>query len=195
MRTVSVDNLHPLLGGLAANPGIALVVLVIAAAVIDVRSYRIPNWLTVGGMLVGLAWNTAVAPQALMGFLWALGGLALGLVALLPFYALKVMGAGDVKLMAMVGAFLGFPGILYAIVFTFIAGGAVAVAFAVAHRSAGRMVGHVGEIARYMAFGAISGVRPTVSLAAGPSIGRLPYGISIAIGTIAYVVAQQLGYA
>lgn len=194
MKTVTVDSLHPLLGGLATNPGIALVVLVIAAAVIDVRSYRIPNWLTVSGMLVGLAWNTAVAPVAHTGLLWALGGLALGLVVLLPFYAVKVMGAGDVKLMAMVGAFVGFPGILYAVLFTFIAGGAVAVAFALTHRSTGRMAGNVGEITRNMAFGLMTGVRPTLPLAAA-SIGKLPYGISIAIGTIAYVVAQQLGYA
>jgi len=195
MNTVSVDSLHPLLAALAGNPGVALVMLVIAAAVIDVQSYRIPNWLTVGGMLLGLAWNTALAPTAHEGFLWALGGLALGLVVLLPLYALKVMGAGDVKLMAMVGAFVSFPGILYAILFTFISGGIVAVTFALARRSAGRMVGNVLDITRFTAFGLMSGVRPALPLATGPSIGKLPYGISIAIGTIAYVVAHQLGYA
>lgn len=195
MTAGSVDSLPPLLAALAGNPGIALVMLVIAAAVIDVQSYRIPNWLTVGGMLLGLAWNTAVAPAPFTGFLWALGGLAVGLVALLPFYALRVMGAGDVKLMAMVGAFLGLPAILLAILFTFVAGGIVAVTFALSQKSARRLAGNVGEITRNVAFGLMSGVRPALPLAATPSVGKLPYGISIAIGTTAYVVAQQLGYA
>jgi prepilin peptidase CpaA len=195
MKDATVDSLPSLLAALAGNPGIALVMLVIAAAVIDVQSLRIPNWLTVGGMVLGLAWNTAVASASLAGLLWALGGLAVGLVVLLPFYAVRVMGAGDVKLMAAVGAFLGFPGILYAILFTFIAGGILALMFALAHRSAGRMAANVGQIARYVAFGAMTGVRSAVPLTAGPSIGKMPYGISIAIGTTAYVVAQQLGYA
>jgi prepilin peptidase CpaA len=195
MKDATVDSLPSLLAALAGNPGIALVMLVIAAAVIDVQSLRIPNWLTVGGMVLGLAWNTAVASAPLSGVMWALGGLAVGLVVLLPFYAVRVMGAGDVKLMAAVGAFLGFPGILYAILFTFIAGGILALMFALAHRSAGRMAANVGQIARYVAFGAMTGVRSAVPLTAGPSIGKMPYGISIAIGTTAYVVAQQLGYA
>lgn len=195
MKDATVDSLTSLLAAVAGNPGIALVLLVIAAAVIDVQSYRIPNWLTVGGMVLGLAWNTALAPDAFRGFLWTLAGLAVGLVAMLPFYAIKVMGAGDAKLMAMVGGFLGFPAILFAILFIFIAGGVVAVAFALSRRSAGRMASNVAEVSRNMAFGLMTGVRPAVPLAAGPSIGKLPYGISIAIGTIAYVVAQQLGYA
>lgn len=195
MKDATVDSLPSLLASMAGNPGIALILLVIAAAVIDMQSLRIPNWLTVGGMVLGLAWNTALAPAIHIGLLWAFAGLALGLVLLLPFYALKVMGAGDVKLMAMVGAFLEFPGILYAILFTFIAGGVLAVAFALARRSGGRLAGNVGDITRNMVFGLMSGVRPTLPLTAGPSIGKLPYGISIAIGTTAYVVAQQLGYA
>lgn len=195
MTAGSADSLPPLLATLAGNPGIALVMLVITAAVIDLRSYRIPNGLTVGGMLLGLAWNTAVAPAAPSGFLWALGGLVVGLVLLVPFYAIKVMGAGDVKLMAMAGAFVGLPAILYVVLFTFIAGGVVAVAFAVARRSAGRMAGNVAEVTRHMAFGWMSGVRPALPTVASASIGKLPYGISIALGTIAHVVAQQLGYA
>ena len=195
MNTVSVDSLHPLLAALAGNPGVALVMLVIAAAVIDVQRYRIPNWLTVGGMVLGLAWNTALGSPFYSGFLWALGGLATGFAVLLPLYALKVMGAGDVKLMAMVGAFLGVPEVLYAVLFTFVSSGVVALIFALTHRSAGRLVGSVLDITRFAALGLMSGVRPSAPISMGPSIGKLPYGISIAIGTIAYVVAKQLGFA
>ena len=156
------------------------------------RSMRIPNWLTVSGMLLGLAWNTALGSPLYTGFLWALGGLATGLAMLLPLYAFKVMGAGDVKLMAMVGAFLGLPEILDAVLFTFIAGGIVALIYALAHRSAGRMVGNVLDITRFAAFGFMNGVRPSLA-AMGPSIGKLPYGISIAAGTIAWLAAKQFG--
>lgn len=194
MNATSIDSLPALFAVLSRSPGVALAALLIAAATIDVRSYRIPNWLTVGGMLLGLAWNTALATPHHAGLLWALGGLGLGFAMLLPFYVLRVMGAGDVKLMAMVGAFLGTPGILYAVLFTFIAGGVVSVAYALAHRSVGRMAANVGEIARQVAFGAMAGVRPAGSSGVGPSIGKLPYAISIAIGAIAYVVTDQLGF-
>ena len=184
---------NPNVASLTGSPAVLLVILVIAAAVIDMRSLRIPNWLTVSGMLLGLAWNTALGSPFYTGFLWALGGLATGLAMLLPLYALRVMGAGDVKLMAMVGAFLGLPEILGAVLFTFIAGGIVALIYALAHRSAGRMVGNVLDITRFAAFGFMSGVRPSLA-AMGPSIGKLPYGISIAAGTIAWLAARQFGF-
>ena len=65
---------------LASSPAVLLVILVIAAAVIDMRSLRIPNWLTVSGMLLGLACNTALGSPFYTGFLCALGGLATGFV-------------------------------------------------------------------------------------------------------------------
>jgi prepilin peptidase CpaA len=195
MNIVSVDSLPSLLASLAGNPGIALAILVIAAAVIDVQSYRIPNRLTVGGMLLGLAWNTAAASAPHMGFLLALGGLAAGLALLLPLYALRVTGAGDVKLMAMVGAFLGLPEILYAVVCTLIAGGVVAVVFALYRRAFRRMAGNVIEIMQSMTFAALAGYRPTPGLAGRTSIGKVPYGVSIAVGTLAWLAVRQLGYA
>jgi prepilin peptidase CpaA len=185
---------NPNVSTLTSSPAVLLVILVIAAAVIDMRSLRIPNWLTVSGMLLGLAWNTALGSPFYTGFLWALAGLATGLAMLLPLYVLKVMGAGDVKLMAMVGAFLGFPEIVAAVLFTFIAGGVAALIYALVHRSAGRLVGNVLDITRFAAFGFMSGVRPSVDSAMGPSIGRFPYGISIAAGTIAWLAARHLGF-
>jgi prepilin peptidase CpaA len=180
---------------LATNPRSAvLIALLVAAAVIDYRSYRIPNWLTFGGAIFGLGYNAAVPAAVQPGILWALGGLGLGLVILLPLYALRVMGAGDVKLMAMVGAFLGLSGILTAVLFTFIAGGVAALGFVLWHRAFRRMAGNVRDLVQWMAFAAVAGLRPTAATPA-ISVGKLPYGISICAGTIASLAATQLGFA
>jgi prepilin peptidase CpaA len=184
------------LATLLEQPGtIALIAMLLTAAVIDVRSHRIPNWLTGGGIVIALVFAAAgVAPQQ-EGFLSSLGGMAAGLAMLLPMYLLRVMGAGDVKLMAMVGAFVGFPSIVYAVLFTFIAGGIAALSFALQRRAFRRMTSNVMHIVQWMTFAAIAGQRITPEMAGGASIGRLPYGVSIAIGTIAWLAARQLGFA
>jgi prepilin peptidase CpaA len=170
-----------------------LAVLLVVAAVIDGRTFRVPNWLTVGGMVAGLILNTALPMQT--GILSALAGLATGLVILLPLYAVGVMGAGDVKLMAAVGAFLGLPEILFAVLGSLIAGGIAAVAFGLYRRAFGRMTGNVVEIVQSMAFAVIAGHRPTSVMAGRTSVGNLPYGISIAAGTLGWLVFSQLSYA
>jgi prepilin peptidase CpaA len=185
---------QPLAKLLASPREIVLVALLIAAAVIDCRTYRIPNWLTFGGAVFGLLYNTA-AHGFMAGLPPALGGLGIGLAMLLPLYALRVMGAGDVKLMAMVGAFLGSSEILYAVLFTFIVGGVAALAFGIYRRALRRMTGNVVDIVRFMAFAAVAGSRPTPVPAGSISIGALPYGVSIAVGTIAWLVARLLGFA
>jgi prepilin peptidase CpaA len=182
------------LAKLLAQPALlVLVLLLLTAAVIDWRTYRIPNSLTVGGTVLGLMFNSLVPQHA--GFLMALAGMALGLVLLLPLYMLRAMGAGDVKLMAMVGAFVGFPDIFYAVLFTFVTGGFAALAVAFHRRAFRRMTHNVMDMAQSMAFAALAGGRPTAAMAQGTSIGRLPYGVSIAIGTIGWLAARQLGFA
>jgi prepilin peptidase CpaA len=191
-----LSSLLELLAMLVTSPHtVALFVLLVLAAVIDYRTMRIPNWLTVGGVLVGLLSSTMSTGRSLDGFLSALAGMATGLAVLLPLYAMRVMGAGDVKLMAAVGAFLGFPAILYAVLFTFVAGGLAAAAFAIALRASRRMAHNVGAIAMSMALSAVTRTSPAASLKQVGSIGKLPYGISICIGTVAFVVARQLGFA
>jgi prepilin peptidase CpaA len=181
---------------LVANPrAFVLIALLVAAAVIDYRSYRIPNWLTVGGMVIGLACSAVLSSPDHAGFMWALGGLAVGFGVMLPFYVFRVLGAGDVKLMAMTGAFLGAIGTVYAIVFTFLAGGILSIALALSHGALVRMLGNVKNVVKFMTFSLMGGVRPAAPTEAVASIGRMPYGISVAAGTIAYLVATQLGFA
>jgi prepilin peptidase CpaA len=123
-----------------------LAVLLASAAWSDFKHHRIPNSIVFSGVVAGVLLNSLLAPglgfaskyaPGAGGFAFALGGLGLGLACLLPFYLLRAMGAGDVKLMAMVGAFLGPADLLGAVVFTFLAGGAMAGAERARH-AAGR---------------------------------------------------------
>ncbi|SFH93349.1 prepilin peptidase CpaA [Collimonas sp. OK307] len=184
-----------LLGMLVKDPRICvLFILLIIAAVSDCRTYKIPNWLTASGTLFGLIYSTAAAASLPAGLLWGFEGMLLGFCMMLPLYAIKAMGAGDVKLMAMVGAFLGVPYIVFAVIATFIAGGLVALGFALFNKALGRIFTNVKNIVQTMVFSAAGGIKPDVSLEASKSVGKMPYGVSIGIGTFGYVVANQLGY-
>ena len=95
------------------------------AAVVDVRSRRIPNWLCgttlVAGVLIHV-WQSGLA-----GVVVSLAGAALGLVILLPLYVVRVMGAGDIKLLASLGALVGPQGLVSVAVYAAIAGGIMSI--------------------------------------------------------------------
>ena len=157
-----------------------LMVLLLIAAVIDVRTGRIPNWLVFGGALYAIAYNSffPVYPKD-VGFLFAVYGLGLGLAAFLPLYALRAMGAGDVKLMAMVGAFLGTWLTIGAVLGTLLAGGALALF----------LVLRSGHLVRMLAPG-VGGL----AVHDGASAGKMPYGVAIASGTLGYLLLKQLAF-
>lgn len=169
-----------LLQMLALSPrtGVLIALLLIAAAS-DVRTGRIPNWLVFGGALYAIACNALFPgyPHD-AGVVFALEGLGIGLAALLPLYLLRAMGAGDVKLMAMASAFLGPWGAVAAVLGTLLAGGVLALAFALRAGQLARMLVNVGGL----------------ELRADASAGRMPYGVAIAAGTIGYLLLAQLGY-
>jgi len=170
-----------------------LMALLVIAAITDAKTGRIPNWLVFGGAAFGLLYNSLfpVFPRDI-GILVALGGLGVGLVALLPLYVLRVMGAGDVKLMAMVGAFLGTWATVGAVIATLIAGGVLAVALTLLSGSAVRMWRNVAMMFRGTMLTIATGVGG-LATHDGPSAGKMPYGVDIAVGTIAYLVLTQIG--
>ena len=181
---------------LAADPRTAtLVALLTVAAVIDWRTLRIPNWLTAGGLTFGLIYNTFAAGSWQQGLSGAAAGMVIGMAVFLPVYVLRVLGAGDVKLMGMVGAIVGFPDILQAVLYSLVVGGFAAVGVALYRRAFGRMTTNVVDIVQSMALAVVGGYRPTPALAGRASIGKLPYGVSIAVGTTTWLTARVLGLA
>jgi prepilin peptidase CpaA len=171
-----------------------LIALLVAAAVIDWRTMRIPNWLTLGGMVLGLAINATHSTSVGAGLGTAASGLAVGLLLLLPLYVLRLLGAGDVKLMATVGAFLGISPTLGALLYVVVAGGVAALLFTASRGTLGRLAQNlyfIVGIARIPVIGAWRGDATRTA----SSVGRLPYGICICFGTIVYLVVRQLGLA
>lgn len=172
---------------------LVLTMLLLAAAFIDWRSMRIPNSLTLGGATLGLLMSALAPPSPHMGLGFALSGLAWGLLVFLPMYLLGVMGAGDVKLMAMVGTYLGGAATLQAVAFVFMTGGLVALGVVLWRRAWRPLWSHLRHILLMLRVAPETLTHPQGALASLPSVGRMPYGVSICAGTLAYLVSHQLG--
>jgi prepilin peptidase CpaA len=114
----------------------------IVAAQADVRTRKIPNWLTFPAVLLGLLTHLALGGRE--GFLASLAGMAVVLVALIPGWLLRWMGAGDVKLMAAMGAWLAYPHAVIALLASLIAGGVIAAAVALRRKALGAAVRNTG---------------------------------------------------
>ena len=168
-------------------PCLLLACLLGLALTYDIGRRRIPNWLVVAGLVAGVgyslfaAWHQGVSPQAIgaEGLGKPLLGAATGLGIMLPLFMLHVMGAGDAKLMAAIGAFLGPMQILGAALLTFVAGGALALLAALCTGSLSRVLGNLRLMYLVLASGRATGFR----LLDVQTTGRLPYAIAITIGT------------
>lgn len=99
--------------------------VLLVAGVTDLQSSKIPNWLTLSAMATGLLGHSFL--DGLSGLLFSAKGLGVGLALFLLFYAMGGMGAGDVKLLAAVGSFIGAEGVFSAGIMTMLLGGLYAV--------------------------------------------------------------------
>ena len=158
--------------------------VMIWAAWIDGKELRVPNWLTFPMVLTGLIYGTCVGGWQGLGF--ALLGMCVGLLTMLPIYSVGGMGAGDVKLMAGLGAWLGYEVAFNAFLWTVIVGAIMALIM-VAYT--GEWKKHYGNFLIIMTeFMTIRDPKKLSELAAErkPTMFLLPYGIPMTIASIAY---------
>lgn len=162
-------------------------VTLVVAAVIDGLKLKVPNWITFPMIVSGWIYSAVLSPYAgWEGLLFSLGGTAIGLGLLLPAYAIGGMGAGDVKLLAGVGAWVWSTATLYAFAVSAIVGGIIAVLMVIVRRG---WTKH--QIQFWMICNEILTVKDpeklaTIAAERKSTMMLLPYGIPIAIGTIAY---------
>lgn len=176
-------------------PLIVLCALLALAVWNDLRTRRIPNALVFGGAAAGIALNALypdgaglfIAPQGGIGVAWALAGLATGLGLLVPMYAMRALGAGDVKLMAMVGAFVGPQATVVSVLLTLLAGGVLALVVAAWTGRLRAMLRNTYHMSVYALMRHLGGEAVKLEAPAEAS-GRLPYAVAIAAGTLPYLI-------
>jgi prepilin peptidase CpaA len=147
---------------------------------IDVRTYRVPNFLTMGGALGGLGFQLGAHGWA--GLSDGVLGLLLGLGLLMLPYLLGGMGAGDVKALAALGAWLGPTRTLYLFIYMGISGGLLVI---VVLWWRGLLWAKIRQLGVYLwnrllcrPFGSGS------AAASGPPAGVIPYGAAMALGMV-----------
>ena len=169
-----------------------VVAVLVEAAIIDWKTLKVPNWLTFHFVVGGLsywAWQGGWA-----GFGHSLAGAALGLAVLMPLYSIGGMGAGDCKLYAGFGAWVGTSVVLSAFVVSALVGGVIALG----------MIAWSGNFARHWAMSLtilnqIVTIRNPAKLselaaARKPTMTLLPYGIPLCIGSVAYFAWSGMMY-
>jgi prepilin peptidase CpaA len=157
--------------------------LVLVAAVTDIRSRRIPNWLTLLGVLVGLSLNGVT--YGLAGVRNSLGGMLLGFSAYLILYLLRAMGAGDVKLMAALGAIVGPENWVAVFIASAVAGGVLAIALMVWTGRVRETLFNTLLIVQELAHFRAPFKRNTHLDVKDPRALNMPHGVAIAAGTVA----------
>jgi len=163
-------------------------ITLIVAAVIDGLKLKVPNWITFPMILSGWVFNSAFSPYTEWwgeGLWFSLIGTAVGLGLLLPAYAIGGMGAGDVKLLAGVGAWMGGTVTFYAFAASALVGGVIAIGMILWTKSWAKHKAQFFGIANEII--TIKDPEKLSEIAAErkPRMFLLPYGIPIAIGSIA----------
>lgn len=155
----------------------------LAAVLSDTATRKIPNKLVLVGIMVGML-SQSFLPEG-DGAIQSLKGLWLGFILFLPMYLIRVMGAGDVKLLAMVGTFAGYPDIFGVALCTLISGGVLSLIFALRLKALHQLSENIKLILLMGIAKAASGKTP-IDEASINSVGTLPYAWAIALGTGGY---------
>lgn len=158
---------------------LALVVS-LTAGWIDWKTRRIPNWLTVGGAILGIALHVFQSGHA--GTVLSLIGMFVALIALLPMVLLRAMGAGDWKLMGAMGAILGPVMMLFVLVAAIFFSGIMGVVMMIRAKRVKETLLNVFVLVQgFLSFGLRK--FPDISLN-NPDLMKLPFGVAAALGTI-----------
>lgn len=164
-----------------------LIVILLCAVATDLRHRRIPNRLIVAGLCGALL--CALAGGGLIAAVAAIKGAAVGLLVLLPFFVVRLVGAGDVKLLSVVGGFTGVAALLPVVLGTFIAGGVLGMVWLVRDRSMNQMWGNL-KLILLAAVMRLQGAQVMLSDFNLTTAARLPYALAMLGGVVSWMALR-----
>lgn len=166
------------------------VVLSLIAGWTDLRSRRIPNWLTVPGLVIGMIANTVFGGWT--GLAASLKGAALGLALLLPFVLLRSLGAGDWKLAGALGSFTGPKVLTDLLIGSVFVAGLMAVALIIYKGRVRQTLRNIGHILISLVTFQLPGAQVSLD---NPESLKVPYGVALAFTVVLYGILRKAGVA
>jgi prepilin peptidase CpaA len=166
------------------------VVLASIAGWTDLRSRRIPNWLTVPGLLIGMFANTVLGGWS--GLKTSLLGALIGLALLLPFVLLRSLGAGDWKLAGALGSFAGPALLMDLLIGSVFVAGLMAVALIIYKRRVRQTLRNIGHILISLVTFRLPGAQVSLD---NPESLKVPYGVALALTVVLYGILHKVGMA
>jgi prepilin peptidase CpaA len=168
---------------------VILVATVVVAAIYDIRYRRIPNWLVLAALLLGIGLNVFLYSSA--GLKTSLLGFGLAFAIYLPLYFLRGMGAGDVKLMGAIGAIAGPANWFGIFIGSSLIGGAVAVVLLLARGKLRNSLANISFLLFELAHFRPPYAREELDLSSPKSM-KLPHGVMIACGVLTFLGASWM---
>jgi prepilin peptidase CpaA len=162
-------------------------ILALVAGWLDFKTRRIPNWLTVPGLLLGIALN-ATASQW-MGTREALLGALLGLGVLLPFVLIRSLGAGDWKLVGAIGSFVGPQRLIALLMATLLMAGLMAVVLVIRKKRVQQTSRNLWRLIKAMATFRVPDPELTLD---NPQSVKVPFGVAVALVVVLYSIRQAM---
>jgi prepilin peptidase CpaA len=164
---------------------LALLAIALTGGWADLRSRRIPNWLNLSGVILGLGLNSLFSQGE--GLKLAALGLGLALLIYVPLYLIRAMGAGDVKLMVAIGALIGPENWLVVFLTTAILGGIASLCLVVASNRLHVTLSNLSTIAIELSHGRMPYRKdPSLDIHDQRALG-LPHGTLIAISVCIFL--------
>jgi prepilin peptidase CpaA len=164
------------------------VVLSLIAGWTDQRSRRIPNWLTVPGLVIGMVLNTLLGGWS--GLKTSLLGALIGLALLLPFVLLRSLGSGDWKLAGALGSFTGPALLMDLLIASVFVAGLMAVALIVYKGRVRQTLRNIGHILISLVTFRLPGAQVSLD---NPESLKVPYGVALAFTVVLYAILGTIG--
>jgi prepilin peptidase CpaA len=163
-------------------------ILAVAAGWTDLRWRRIPNWLTVPALLIGIIANTVLSGW--LGLKASLLGATLGLALLLPFVLLRSLGAGDWKFAGALGAFTGPSRLVDLLLVSILVAGIMALVLVIYKRRTRQTIRNIGHILVSLVTFRLPGTQVSLD---NPDSLKVPYGVALAFTVLLYGILWKTG--
>ena len=161
--------------------------MVLGSVYSDLKWRKIPNYLTLPAIVLGLVLN--LLDKSWNGLAFSFLGFLIGLALFFLPFALGGMGAGDVKFLSAIGAFLGAKAVFNVFLYAGLAGGIIALYYIITQKKVRQTIKNLWLFLKYILF--FRSPEIGAGLFKNP-VGHIPYGLAVGMGTIGYLICGRI---